>query len=1327
LSKTAQVGDFFVVGGPVQAGRDCYVERKADEDLLGSIADQRFCYVLCSPGAGKSSLMARAIRRLRGEGQLAAVVDLTQIGARGEASDPGRWYYSIAYRIVRDLRIKVDLQYWWQEKSALLGDQRLVEFFWEVVLTHTAAPVTIFIDEAERASEVGFATELFSAIRSCYLQRATEPDYARLNFVVLGVATPAQLCPNAGVSPFVDGQAIDLPNFSLAECYALGAGFEADETVSDALMDRIYAWTNGQPYLTQKIARAVARKGGKLADVERVVHDLVLAPRASVEEPHLSQIRGLLAQRAPASRQALARLAKLAKGTNVQDEPPSAAVELLLLAGIVKRDAGGALTFSNRIYAQLFDEHWAKSEMPVNWRAYAALAAGLAIAIWLPYWYTQVLPRPYIETLTVVTQDYAVAEAAYARLARLPFFGATADRLLADVTVRRSRRATTIAEALAADTVIRSSLGMQELADELLGEYWLRQSHIAMHRGDRDAALLYAIEAHRDAPAIAAPVALELLDNDYVRLARTFRLPQEPMRLDVDWENEELVIVERTRRVAHASLAASDALADDRLRDTRQANRLTAIQHVPVTRDLFVEDDVIAGQFELSLMLKHSSPTDLELTLRAPSGATATFAVAESAGEQPLVLSARPNSPLGVLAAEPTLGRWQLMLVDRQGGTEGTLSEWGLRFGADRAVWRDLPEQGIALPDPFRSEQVDIALSPDGRIAVAQPTRNGSAQAFAVWDLHRDKLIGDLPLPGTTSHVAVSSRTQRVLARGAAEATLWDFQGTRIARLETRDEFALTPALSSDEGFAVLAETSESAPGRFSLLDMRSGEVLARFDGVATVRDWALGPQALYLAVLDGARRALIVDPLTGEPRGQLRHHKDVVRLLPATSDTLVTVDADGAVHGWRIAREDDAGDFGESWRIGTTVDAASVAVAANADAIAFALADGLVAVQDLRGARQPQYVRAGDGLPSLVRISPRADRLLTAYGSVARLWNVGLDAPLAIVDRDVSATLLDAAGEIAVFGYTGGHVRVRDVRELERRGGHADDVDYIGHRGAITSLAVNAASNIMASGGDDGVVRIWNLRTVEPTPLLLRHPSGPIRALTLSTDGTTVVSGGDYSARIWATQTGELVREIAVDGAALAVACAPGMELVAVGDSAGDVFLAPLNGAAQPVTARAYAAVLALAIAADAKLMVSGDAAGNLQLWDTAMPETSRATHLFTNPVSWVAFGATGKTVLAKSGAWIHELEIHASGFAVVASRLVPIRLGPSAIPVRLDADLRWLSDPAASALRYEDLGFEAPSSEPAATDAALLARDWPAILALDLDRATGVVRALR
>jgi len=192
---------------------------------MRAIADQRFAYVLSPKATGKSSLMARAIRRLRAEGQLAAVVDLTQIGSRTESADSGRWYYSIAYRIVRELRLKVDLQAWWHDKSALLSEQRLVEFFGDIVLANTSAPVNIFIDEAGRAIELPFAAELFVAIRSCYMRRISEPDYARLNFVVLGVATPEQLCPDAGLSPFTDGVAIELQDFKLEEAMQLTEGF----------------------------------------------------------------------------------------------------------------------------------------------------------------------------------------------------------------------------------------------------------------------------------------------------------------------------------------------------------------------------------------------------------------------------------------------------------------------------------------------------------------------------------------------------------------------------------------------------------------------------------------------------------------------------------------------------------------------------------------------------------------------------------------------------------------------------------------------------------------------------------------------------------------------------------------------------------------------------------------------------------------------------------------------------------------------------------------------------------------------------------------------
>ncbi|HEU4619000.1 MAG TPA: AAA-like domain-containing protein, partial [Gammaproteobacteria bacterium] len=410
MPKVVQAGEFFVVGGPVQPDRPCYVERAADAELARAVREQRFCYVLAPRSSGKSSLMARAIRALRQDGQLAAVVDLAQIGLRGNTSDAGRWYYSIAYRILRELRLKIDLQAWWQEKSGLPSEQRFSEFFWEVLLANTTTPVTVFFDEVERALDVPFGAELFATIEACYARRVSEPDYARLNFVVLGVASAASLAADPSLSPFIDGQFIDLADFTLAECMQLAPGFRLPEDEARAIIERVFAWTRGQPYMTQKVARGVARKGGRPDDVDRVVREQFLGPSGPQGEPLLNHVRSLLSDGRATTRQALALLGKIARGAAVHDDRSAPPKELLRLSGIVAAGPDGLLSYRNRIFGEAFDPRWIGGVRPFDWRAAGAVAALLAVAVVVPLWYGRYLPRPYIRTLSVVTQDFAVAD-----------------------------------------------------------------------------------------------------------------------------------------------------------------------------------------------------------------------------------------------------------------------------------------------------------------------------------------------------------------------------------------------------------------------------------------------------------------------------------------------------------------------------------------------------------------------------------------------------------------------------------------------------------------------------------------------------------------------------------------------------------------------------------------------------------------------------------------------------------------------------------------------------------------------------------------------------
>ena len=124
-----RTGEFFSVGPPLHAVKPGYVRRAADDLLYQTLVAGNYAHVVAPDRTGKSSLIAATSARLQNNGFKVAVLNLRQIGERDGGSDAGRWYYSIAYRLLRQLRLKVDLQTWWQDNSVLSNRQRLVEFY----------------------------------------------------------------------------------------------------------------------------------------------------------------------------------------------------------------------------------------------------------------------------------------------------------------------------------------------------------------------------------------------------------------------------------------------------------------------------------------------------------------------------------------------------------------------------------------------------------------------------------------------------------------------------------------------------------------------------------------------------------------------------------------------------------------------------------------------------------------------------------------------------------------------------------------------------------------------------------------------------------------------------------------------------------------------------------------------------------------------------------------------------------------------------------------------------------------------------------------------
>lgn len=1249
MAKLIQVVEFFVVGGAVQADRSCYIERAGDQDLIYAVVGQRFAWVLSPRGSGKTSLMLRASATLRSESQHTAVVDLRQISAHGEGADPSRWFYGIAHRICRELRLKFDLQTWWQDRSAFSAEQRFAEFFADIVLSQTEQPVTIFFDEVEHAKDLPFAGDFFEVIRNCYALRASEPEFRRLNFVVLGTGAHSQICPDAAISPFVIGEEIVLSDFTLDETLRLQPGFEVGEEAALGLIERIYTWTRGQPYLTQKLARAVSRRGGRLEDVERCAQELFLGANAARSEPQLSYVSTQLATPGPSMRASLMTLRRLGQGAAVQFDAGSRAQERLFAAGLVRRAGDGQLEIANRVYARVFSERWTRSSMPFNWRGLSFASAVAAIFVLVPYWYINYLPRPWVQTLTAVDAGFEAKQSAWQRLNRLPGFADTADDLFGEVLAQRARSISALDEIIDNDALIRELRNHEEQADQLLAEFWLRRSRAAVGEEDRDAALLYATAALDGLPTEAGKVVAELGSDNYERLMRTVNFSQPP----VLWAASD--ILDSATAIDATGSSRMVRFVTDGIPEVSAPLELTALQHTAFIRELSVDSEGSAGQFELRLVVDHSQSSDLTVTLAAPSGAAVTVALGDQYRDSVgFVLN---SAVLGLLADERRQGVWRLTIVDTVAGNAGVLHRWSLEFSDGSDSWLGAPDAGVPIPEPERTSEIEVILSGDGGIAVARPALEGVSGSLAVWNLEAGELLRDLRLDRPVDSFELTRDGGHLLVLAGTQLLIWSVNDGRIvARIQTQTEFLLSPAVSSTGGYVMIAERVDGAEPLYSLIRIADGQHVASITGRSDSDDWLLGPEASYLALMNSSRAIEIIEPRRGSGVAVLNLENPIDRLVAVDhGELIVTVDAAGAVQVWQLSAGEDGLTLNDNWLLGTTSQAQSVGVSQDASTAVFVARAGELSIHDLTRQRAPFLLRVGSAHAVIhTRMAADATVLLTQSERVLRTWNIA-ERPLdESASADLTALVLGSEGRLAALGYNGGFVRAASLSDPDALTNISDTINYIGHRGPVTAIALNVEQNLIVSGGLDGSARAWNLATVSPVDAQMNHPQGPIAALAISPDGGLLLAGTPDEVNLWRLPAAERIQAFPVNGIAGALAFADQGRYFAVGDTTGNLLVGVPEQAEPVISARADSAIMALVFSPQSDYVVSGDALGNLRFWPLSdgivVPEVMR----FSESIRWIGWGDEADQLVVQTEQWLHNLTIN-NQMVVAQTRLLP------------------------------------------------------------------------
>jgi hypothetical protein len=356
--------EFFVAGGTLGANVPSYVPRPTDDELLALTLAREFCYVLTPRQMGKSSLMVRTARRLQARGVQTAIIDLTQLGT---GLSVGRWYLGLLSGLGRRLRLSVNPEAWWRARSAGGYVQRFIEFVRGVVLVEVPGQVVIFIDEIDTTLNLDFRDDFFAAIRAIYNERATDPELERLTFVLLGVASPTEMIKDPARTPFNIGHGLTLEEFSRDDAAVLRDGLEgAHPGQGGEIFDRIYYWTNGHPYLTQKLCLAVAEsEDGRWSDarVDGLVEKLFLSEEAR-RETNLQFVQDKILTH-PQRGEMLNLYKAVVRGRRVGDDGQSPVQNQLKLSGLVKIE-NRTLRVRNEIYRRAFDLAWVRKHTAIN-------------------------------------------------------------------------------------------------------------------------------------------------------------------------------------------------------------------------------------------------------------------------------------------------------------------------------------------------------------------------------------------------------------------------------------------------------------------------------------------------------------------------------------------------------------------------------------------------------------------------------------------------------------------------------------------------------------------------------------------------------------------------------------------------------------------------------------------------------------------------------------------------------------------------------------------------------------------------------------------------
>ncbi|MCA9999129.1 MAG: AAA-like domain-containing protein, partial [Anaerolineales bacterium] len=343
--------NIFQAGGALSASHSTYIKREADQDARQAVLQGDYLHVIAPRQVGKTSLLKQLAHQLKDIGWHYAYVDFSTLMDLPKTE----WYRELGRELARTLT---------PNHSPMLTNQIQLRSYLLYTALKEQPHIILLFDEVEGVGQARdnngqpFSDTFFSTLRNFFIQR---DDYEGTLVVALaGAVNPNDLVQDPGISPFNIGQKISLDNFTAAETQTLTQHLtQLDCSLEPEVYQAIYHWTNGHPYLTQRLCAELEKgvRNGRFttlspAEVTAVVEQTLLNPANPLQQDsNLRHVGKMLDRLSPSAAKLWSRLQ--AGETVTRYEAVGDLYLELYLTGAVKADAEN-LIIRNQIYKQAF-------------------------------------------------------------------------------------------------------------------------------------------------------------------------------------------------------------------------------------------------------------------------------------------------------------------------------------------------------------------------------------------------------------------------------------------------------------------------------------------------------------------------------------------------------------------------------------------------------------------------------------------------------------------------------------------------------------------------------------------------------------------------------------------------------------------------------------------------------------------------------------------------------------------------------------------------------------------------------------------------------------